>query len=84
MEKRNAGQQEELLDDDRIVFYRVLKVSVGQHLRKTYTHNNVLPCKDNIFLYMYINQGVSIQMQYNYKKSLLSAAFIEQLWLFNR
>ena len=31
----------------------VLKVSVG-HLRKTYTHINVLPHEGNILLYMYM------------------------------
>ena len=53
VDKRNAGQHEDLLDDDRIVSYRVLKVSVGQNLCKTCTHINGLPCEDNIY-YIYM------------------------------
>ena len=77
------------LDDDCIVSFRVLKVSVGQHLRKTYTHINVLLREDSILLYMYNlhrkdsrHRGVSIEMEYSdIMESWPSAFLIEQRWL---
>ena len=70
VEKMNADQQEHFLDDNSIASYGELKVSVGQHLHKAYTHINVLPREDNILLYMYNLhgmvsriRGLSLQMQ---------------------
>ena len=48
IEKRHACQQEDWIDYDRIVSYKVLKVSIRQHLSKTYPHIKVLPHEDNV------------------------------------